>query len=532
MSFSVSSLSSGSFISYLSGTNGVATLTSGSNLYYSANSGANWVLAQTVTNALFSYIGISGTNAVAMGKIVVAPPFDIRPIIYYSTDSGVTWNSYSTGPFGGPGVSFIEGSISGLNVICLIEDVFNNVSIFYSSDGGNTWNNSQYSSANFFFPSATNFASPDISGNNAIVCIGDNTSNNIFVSSDGGATFTNPLTLPPQTVYIINTVAISGSNALFAGYATSGFDPDYADGGFIYRSIDGGNFWGAPVISGITNVQFTTSDLNGSVGFVGGINISTNAAIIYSTSDITGSTWTPVTLSGNYFIFRSISGSGTNGLAAVEENISGNGVLFITTNSGTIWTQSTTLAANPINNVSLSNNNGIAGTSDGIYYTSSPLCYEKNTLILVLENEEEVYKKVSELKVGDLVKTYKNGYKKVILTRSFNYKPLDKNNELNFLYRMKDNGVIVTAGHSILVDELTEQEEVNNLKYYFNQTIEDKKLLLACASDKFEKIDDDLEYELYHFSLESDEPKAHFGVYINDGILSESCSEEALLRIL
>ena len=33
--------------------------------------------------------------------------------------------------------------------------------------------------------------------------------------------------------------------------------------------------------------------------------------------------------------------------------------------------------------------------------------------------------------------------------------------------------------------------------------IEDKKLLLACSSDKFEKIDDDQEYELYHFSLES-----------------------------
>ena len=93
------------------------------------------------------------------------------------------------------------------------------------------------------------------------------------------------------------------------------------------------------------------------------------------------------------------------------------------------------------------------------------------------------------------------------------------------------NGVATSAGHSILVDELTEQEEVNNLKYGFSQTIEDKRLLLACFSDKFEKIDDDLVYHLYHFSLESDDPKAHYGVYINDGLLSESCSEEALLRM-
>jgi hypothetical protein len=102
------------------------------------------------------------------------------------------------------------------------------------------------------------------------------------------------------------------------------------------------------------------------------------------------------------------------------------------------------------------------------------------------------------------------------------------------LYKHKENGVIVTGGHSILVDELTEQEKINNLKHYgFNETIEDKKLLLACSSDKFEKIDDCCkEYHLYHFSLESDNPKEHFGVYITDGILSESCPEEVLLRIM
>ena len=88
------------------------------------------------------------------------------------------------------------------------------------------------------------------------------------------------------------------------------------------------------------------------------------------------------------------------------------------------------------------------------------------------------------------------------------------------------------SGHSILVDELTEQEQLNNDKYNFNNTIEDKKLLLACSSDKFEKIEDDLEYELLHFTLENDDVSANYGVYINDGILSESCSEKVLLRML
>lgn len=516
MSFSVSNLNTGSFISDLSGINGVATILADNDLYYSSNSGANWVLAATVTNASFTYIGISGTNAIAMGNNTS----DGSILIYYSTDSGVTWNPYSTGPFSGITVARISGSISGSNVLCIIEDSSSNVNVFFSTNGGNIWNSSLESSSPISVSNAF-FIEPAISGNNAIVSIDNSINNNIYISSDGGANFNISFGLPSTSLsFTVSSVSISGLNAFITAY-------DATDG-LIFVSTDGGASWGGPSVTA-ADIEFYKSDINGTVGFVGGINILTNDAVIYFTTD-SGTSWTPVTISGNYINFSSISGSGTNGLAAVETT-SGDSVLFYTTNSGISWTQSTTLLANTINSVSLSNINGIAGTSFGIYYTSSPLCYEANTLILVLENEAEVYKKVSELKVGDLVKTYKQGYKKVKLLRSFNYKPFDKNSELNFLYRMKDNGVILTAGHSILVDELSEQEEVNNLKYGFNQMIEDKKLLLACSSDKFEKIDDDQEYHLFHFSLESDEPKAHFGVYITDGVLSESCSEEALLRM-
>jgi photosystem II stability/assembly factor-like uncharacterized protein len=462
MSFSVSNLNAGDFISDLSGANGVAALFGGSNLYYSANSGANWVLAQTVTNASFSYIGISGTNAVAIGS----NSSDDSIFIYYSTNSGVTWNPYSTGPFTGISVVTISGSISGSNVLCIVEDTVSVVNLFFSTNGGNTWNSSQESSSPISVSSAF-FIGLDISGNNAIVCIDNSINNDIYISSDGGANFNIELSLPDFSLgFIVYSVSISGLNALITAY-------DGTDG-LIYTSIDGGTTWGAPVVTA-TDISEWKSDINGSVGFVGGINTVTNDAVIYSTTD-SGANWTLVTLFGNYFNFSSISGSGTNGLAALETNF-GDSVLFNTTNSGTSWTYSTTLFGNTINSVSLSNINGIAGTSNGIYYTSSPLCYESNTLILVLENEVEVYKKVSELKVGDLVKTYKQGYKKINLLRSFTYKPLNRNNELNLLYKHKENGVILTAGHSILVDELTEQEKLNNKKFRFSQTIEDKKVI-------------------------------------------------------
>lgn len=519
MSFSVSDLSTGSFISDLSGTNGVAALFGGISLYYSATSGATWTEVLNVPNTQFSYIGISGANAVAMGSLSSS----FEPTIYYSTNSGVTWNLYTSGPFSGISVTRISGSISGTNVLCIVEDTTSVVNVFFSTNGGNTWNSSQESSSPISVSSAI-FIGPDISGSNAIFCIDNTTNNNIYISSDGGANFNIILSLQSSTAgFNVNSVSISGLNALIAAFnGTIGL-------GLIYASTNGGATWGGPVVTA-TNIIFFQSDINGSVGFVGGIDSGTAAAVMYSTTN-SGTTWTPVTLSGtNYTNFSSISGSGINGLAAVG-NVGGDGVLFITTDSGANWTQSTTLAANSINTVSLSNINGIAGTFNGIYYTSTPLCYEKNTLILVLENEEEVYKKVSELKVGDMVKTYKHGYKKIKLIKSFIYNTTNITRLKRCMYKMIDHDVVVTGKHGILVDELSEIE-IKNIKKcrIIPRNIDDKQVLPACASDKFEKITDIFEFELWHFVLENDDESKNYGIYITDGILSESCSEKAFLN--
>ena len=95
---------------------------------------------------------------------------------------------------------------------------------------------------------------------------------------------------------------------------------------------------------------------------------------------------------------------------------------------------------------------------------------------------------------------------------------------------MKDHDIILTGGHSILVDELTENEQLNNKRYNFNSTIEDKKLLLASSSDNFEQLPNDVEYELCHLVLENDNIHERYGIYINDDILSEACSEFWFLK--
>jgi hypothetical protein len=142
-----------------------------------------------------------------------------------------------------------------------------------------------------------------------------------------------------------------------------------------------------------------------------------------------------------------------------------------------------------------------------------------------------MYKKISELHVGDMVKTYKSGHKKIKLINSFKYKCLNKQNPLCNLYKMKGHDIIVTGGHSILVDELTKEEEMKHQQFKFKYNIEDKHLLLSCFSDKFEKLETVEEYELFHFVLENENIYKNYGVYINDSVLSESCPEHLFFQI-
>jgi photosystem II stability/assembly factor-like uncharacterized protein len=516
MSFTLSDLTSGSFTTSLSGTRGIATQFSGGNgiLYNSVNSGANWTLRITVVDVNFSSIALSGLNGIAGGINTTSN----SPVIYWTADGGVNWTATASSL--GSTINTIIVSISGTKAIAGLttNGAPSDCSAYYSGDGGVTW------AVGFTLATGTSESINNvvIDGSTAIVTTFEGVNSVLRNSTDAGATWNIRLTLS-FTLQV--KISLSGANAIYCGQSGAN--------GVIQYSSDNGTTWSIPTTTpGLPSNLPRAVSISGSVGIIGGVNGTTG--FIWYTSD-GGNTWTnsnPIIPSITSVLnYASISASGVNSLAAINTTTGGTGYLYYSTNSGQSWTLSNSLASTTINNAVLSGSNAIAGTSAGIYYTSSPLCYEANTLILTVENEEEVYKKVSELKVGDLVKTYKQGYKKINLLRSFSYKPLDKNNELNLLYKHKENGVILTAGHSILVDELTEQEKINNKKYRFSQTIEDKKLLLACSSDKFEKIDDDQEYHLYHFSLESDEPKAHFGVYINDGLLSESCSEEALLRM-
>ena len=168
---------------------------------------------------------------------------------------------------------------------------------------------------------------------------------------------------------------------------------------------------------------------------------------------------------------------------------------------------------------------------------SDPSCYNEGTKILCLNKQlVEEYIAIELLRKGDLVKSYKHGYRRVDLIG----KDSVINNPEKFTYCMykmektAENGLledlIVTGGHVLLVDDLGIYKEKNDKIFGSTPMIDDKYLLLAAISKDFKKIDSVSLYTYYHFTLENNgSDDERFGVWAN-GILSETVSKKQFTR--
>jgi alpha-tubulin suppressor-like RCC1 family protein len=167
-------------------------------------------------------------------------------------------------------------------------------------------------------------------------------------------------------------------------------------------------------------------------------------------------------------------------------------------------------------------------------------CFNEGTKILCLNCKlncelngklNEIYRPVQDLQVGDFVKSYLHGYRKVnkILTGSFVNNPTDQgvSNCMYMMVKTKDNQLIddltLTRNHGILVEKLSENEE-RKIDKNTLPIIDNLLSIITADSDKFEKVMDNNIYKYYHFSLETDgDNDRRFGVYAN-GLLVETPS--------
>lgn len=178
--------------------------------------------------------------------------------------------------------------------------------------------------------------------------------------------------------------------------------------------------------------------------------------------------------------------------------------------------------------------------TDAYFGTSNEYCFNKGTKILCIVDDIEQYIPIEQLKNGDLVKTYLHGYRKIdnVMRSIF------KNDTSYFqksMYKMskRDNmldDLIVTGGHSILVDSYDSDEVKNEHKHLFGgelDPIDDKFLLLAGKSKLFEQIQGDELFDIYHLCLEGDTPEhdKRYGIWAN-GVLTESTYKKIIYDVL
>ena len=169
----------------------------------------------------------------------------------------------------------------------------------------------------------------------------------------------------------------------------------------------------------------------------------------------------------------------------------------------------------------------------------SAACFDESTEILCLnENFEEVYVPISQLNKWSIVKTFEHGYRKVeLLYIGQLINNIDDFRNCMYVLQKTENmtkDLIVTGGHSILVDSMSEKENIKNLEYFGGNKyeIDGKQLLLAAASDNFNALDNTNIYNYYHFTLENDgDDDVRYGVWAN-GVLTETPCKNLLTEIM
>ena len=184
---------------------------------------------------------------------------------------------------------------------------------------------------------------------------------------------------------------------------------------------------------------------------------------------------------------------------------------------------------------------GLPGTFEAeILITSlagDPSCFLENTAILCFSKTlgQEKYLPIQTLRVGDLVKTFKHGYRPIQnIGKSYMFNdPHIWNCQLYVLKKTEENGliedVVMTGGHGIMVDNYTKDV----LKPYARnfvaprhlELIDDKALVVAAEHKDTVGYTDTNFYTVYHLTLDNDSDEhKRFCIWAN-GMLSETPSE-------
>jgi len=165
-----------------------------------------------------------------------------------------------------------------------------------------------------------------------------------------------------------------------------------------------------------------------------------------------------------------------------------------------------------------------------------PPCFLKDTKILT----DKGYQLIQDLKEGDMVKTYKDGYVPIyMIGKKKMYHPaeIERISKQLYIYKKKNipelfEDLIITGDHSVLVDEFKDEEQREKTKDVLKKIFatDNKYRLPACVDDRSSIYKNEGHYTIYHIALENENYYMNYGIYAN-GMLVESISKRYLKEL-
>ena len=171
----------------------------------------------------------------------------------------------------------------------------------------------------------------------------------------------------------------------------------------------------------------------------------------------------------------------------------------------------------------------------GDYYNLYPTapCFLEGSTVLCQIDGVEKYIPIENLTLGTLVKTSLNGYKPLkIIGKGIMQNPGDDKRTENRLYKcctskypQLKKELFITGCHSILESSITEKQKEDTIKHLGRIFITDKKYrLMVCLDERSEPWNSKGAYTIWNFALENHDEEMNYGVYVNGGLLVETCS--------